>query len=92
MLYAPLVLAYEDGKYIGLHEYTAPEPTEAACLAVLKAEIAEIISTGTVPPDARVAGACLAIPAELQPDTSAPTVKAPKPYSPLTGKDGSQTL
>lgn len=77
-MYAPVVLAYEQGTYIGLKEFEAPAATQQACEDILRREI-EVIGH-TAPPGAKLIGQCLAIPVgKLLTDrtASAPDVDPP---------------
>lgn len=90
--YAPFILAYEGGKFIGSHEYVAPQSTRALCEEVNRQAIGEIVGSKTIPANAAVIGLCVAIPLSIEPSGGS-GAKAAQPYAnPHTGADGTQTL
>lgn len=72
-MYAPVILAYENGTYLGLKEFEAPTDTVDACKAKIAVELTKIAAGA--PPDAQLTGRCVAIPKADLPGVSLPEIR-----------------
>lgn len=73
VMYAPVILAYENGTYLGLKEFEAPTDTVDACKAKIAVELTKIAAGA--PPDAQLTGRCVAIPKADLPGVSLPEIR-----------------